>query len=311
MTRAEPQPRVGGQTHPTFHEGQLFVQDALGARALADRRARLVSDTVPPSVAAFLAEQHMLVLATQDGAGDLWASVVHGSPGFVSITSSGTVAIDTREWQVADGDALLDNLELDGAAGVLAIELGSRRRYRINGRVVSVDATRIEIGVREAFANCPKYIQRRELVECEAVLGASAPAVHGFVLDLPRLARIRRADTMFVASYHPGRGLDASHRGGEPGFIEVRDDDRIRVPEYAGDCLYNTLGNFVVSSRAGLSVVDFEDGRVLQLVGHAQVALDAACPYWDFTVSRWTELPLSRRNRWQLVERSPFNPTAA
>jgi uncharacterized protein len=308
LTRSAPQLRVGTQRDGTFHEGELFVQEVTGERALADRHARVISATVPPSVGAFLAEQHMLVFATQDTAGDLWASVVHGLPGFVSVTRSGALAIDRGVWEVARGDALLGNLELDSPVGLLAIELASRRRYRINGRVVSLGVKRIEIDVGEAYVNCPKYIQRRELVECEAVSGASEPAAHGLTLDPLRQARIRRADTMFVASHHPARGLDASHRGGEPGFIEVRGHDIIRVPEYAGNSLYNTLGNFVISNRAGLAVVDFEDGRVLQLLGHVELAFDARCPYWDFTVSSWTELPLSRAYRWQLLERSRFNP---
>jgi uncharacterized protein len=306
--RSAPQLGFGTQRHGTFHEGELFVQETTGERALADRLAQVISHTVPPAVAAFLAEQQMLVVATQDAAGDLWASVVHGQPGFVGIARSGAVAIDRSMWEVARGDALLGNLELDSLVGLLAIELGSRRRYRINGRVASLGAKRIEIGVLEAYVNCPKYIQRRQLVEREPMSGASEPPAHGLVLDPLRQARIRRADTMFVASHHPARGLDASHRGGEPGFLEVRSEDTIRVPEYAGNSLYNTLGNFVVSNRAGLAVVDFDDARVLQLRGHAEVVLDATHRYWDFTVSSWTELPLSRAYRWQLVERSRFNP---
>jgi len=70
---------------------------------------------------------------------------------------------------------------------------------------------------------------------------------------------------MFVASRHPSRGADASHRGGEPGFIEVRDERTCASPSIAGNGLYNTLGNLVVSSQAGLAIVDFDVGRVLQL----------------------------------------------
>jgi hypothetical protein len=146
------------------------------------------------------------------------------------------------------------------------------------------------------------------------------------LLDLERQARIRRADTMFVASRHPHRGADASHRGGEPGFLELRDERTIRIPDYAGNGLYNTLGNLVVSSGAGLSIVDFEGGRVIQLIGSATVVLGApgdsgesaqsASPassaatgrYWDFVVSRWTELALPKTFRWELIDRSAFNP---
>ena len=43
------------------------------------------------------------------------------------------------------------------------IELDTRRRLKINGDIVKIDATEIVIAVRESFPLCPKYIQRRKV----------------------------------------------------------------------------------------------------------------------------------------------------
>jgi predicted pyridoxine 5'-phosphate oxidase superfamily flavin-nucleotide-binding protein len=312
-----------GQDASPFHEGELAVQEATGERAAAARIARMLSTTVPLAPARFLAEQRMLVLASVDGAGAVWASVIFGEEGFATAPTPEQIAIDRRRAEIDPRDALLAHLRVSSMLGVLAIELSSRRRYRINGTVTLATEERIVVDVREAYVNCPKYIQRRKFRERgERAPDATTPAACGIALDPERTARIRRADTMFVASRHPTRGADASHRGGEPGFLDVRDDRTIRVPEYAGNGLYNTLGNLVVASEAGLAIVDFEDGRVIQLTGSAKVVLDAAIGesrsastsgaetgrYWDFVVSRWTEFALPERFQWELVDRSPFNP---
>ena len=49
-------------------------------------------------------------------------------------------------------------------------------------------------------------------------------------LDARQRARIGNADTLFIASFHPEGGADASHRGGFPGFVRVLGDDRLVVP---------------------------------------------------------------------------------
>ena len=127
-----------------------------------------------------------------------------------------------------------------------------------------------------------------------------------------------RTDTLFVASAHADRGLDVSHRGGDPGFVRVVDDRTMRIPDYPGNSLFQTLGNFEVDSRCGLAFVDFERGRILAATGHALSEFGAEDPthpaggtgrYWSFTVDHWIEFSLSSAARWTLVERSPFNPT--
>ena len=101
---------------------------------------------------------------------------------------------------------------------------------------------------------------------------------------------IARADTFFIASGFvasgfvasgsgPGGGeaggLDISHRGGQPGFVQV-DGDVLMVPDYRGNRYFNTLGNLLLDSRAALLFVDFETGGMLQLQGRATVDWDTS-----------------------------------
>lgn len=83
---------------------------------------------------------------------------------------------------------------------------------------------------------------------------------------------ITAADTFFIGSAHVQAGTDASHRGGNPGFVQVHDSRTLRWPDYAGNNLFNTLGNLNVEARAGLLFLDFEHGHTLQLTGSATVS---------------------------------------
>jgi len=131
---------------------------------------------------------------------------------------------------------------------------------------------------------------------------------------------VEHADTLFVASRHPTRGVDMSHRGGAPGFVRVLDPRRLRIPDYRGNGMFNTLGNFVVDDRAGLVFLDFDRGILLQMTGTVTLqfneAEDSHQPtggtgrYWDFHLARWLEVPILTKLAWELLDFSPYNPRA-
>lgn len=134
-------------------------------------------------------------------------------------------------------------------------------------------------------------------------------------------ARIRAADTFFIASHNTVGGADASHRGGMPGFVRVSQEEgstKVRMlvwDDYAGNNHFQTLGNVHLDPRVGLLFVDFEDGCILQVAGEAEIS-------WDHpnaegrSVSvrvrvRVRESLLSENatpRRWRLRELSPHNP---
>jgi len=126
------------------------------------------------------------------------------------------------------------------------------------------------------YANCPKYIRPRE-VALPGPAGPGAPPVRrGTRLDADQMRRLARTDTLFLASRHPIAGADVSHRGGAPGFVHVTGPDRLVIPDYQGNTMFNTLGNLAADPRAGLLLVDFEGGGTLQLSGRARIEWDRA-----------------------------------
>lgn len=308
MTRRDP-----------FHEGERFVQERTGEREGALRNGVIVGGVIPSRALPFIAEQRMLALGSVDERGGLWASVLFGARGFVSSPDGGSVVIERTLADPGHDDVAWSNLRVGVDVGLLAIDLNSRRRLRINGVVSALDDEGVEVSVREAYPNCPKYIQRRDVREhTDARPAEPQPAVRGVALDDLRSQLIERADTLFVASRHPTRGLDVSHRGGEAGFVRVLDPDRLRIPDYRGNSMFNTLGNLMVDDRAGLLFLDFEGGRLLQLTGttavHFDVEEDPRQPtggtgrYWDFHVACWVELAAAGRFAWEFVDASPYNP---
>jgi hypothetical protein len=263
----------------------------------------------------------MLAIGSVDERGAVWSSVLFGAREMVSSADGGSVLIDRRLVSANGDDPLWRNLRIGSDVGLLAIDLASRRRLRINGTVSAFDDRRVEVGVREAYPNCPKYIQRRHIHDAAGATPAAPQArASGESLDPARSLMIERADTLFVASAHPARGVDVSHRGGAPGFVRVLHPRRLRMPDYPGNSMFNTFGNFAVDDRAGLTVVDFEGGRLLQMTGRAAVRFDEADDprqptggsgrYWEFDVLQWLELPVATRLAWELLDRSPHNPNA-
>ena len=301
-----------------FHDGERTMQALAGETAIADRNIAVLSDTVIAGARPFIARQSMAVLASTDAAGAVWASVVFGRPGFLHTDDGHAIAIDVPYKDRDLADPLWNNLAAVADVGMLFIELGSRRRYRVNGTVQRLDGRGAEVAIREAYPNCPKYIQRRHLRQ----LGEPrlpVQAAHGTVLRGAVANIVAAADTIFLASRHDGSGADASHRGGQPGFVKLVDDTTLRIPDYHGNSLFNTLGNFEADGRAGICILDFAHGQVLQLTGTAAVLWNQDDPagetggtrrYWEFRVRHWILRDLPHALEWEYLDASPFNPVA-
>jgi predicted pyridoxine 5'-phosphate oxidase superfamily flavin-nucleotide-binding protein len=131
----------------------------------------------------------------------------------------------------------------------------------------------------------------------------------GAVLDERGRALVAAADTLFIASLHPQRGADASHRGGRPGFVQVAPDGAsLRFPDYPGNRMFQTLGNITVQPRAGLLFVDWETGAAVQLTGRAEVVWEGEARHVEFAVDEVRERERAMPARWQLIEPSRLNP---
>jgi hypothetical protein len=277
-----------------------------------------LSSQIPAGAIPFVAQQPMVIVASISREDSVWASVLLGEPGFLQAEGARGVILDTSSPRSAPDDPLWRNLQENPHVGLLVIELGSRRRLRVNGRVSSSTDGRLSIDVGTAYPNCPKYIQRRHWkLPAQAKNGDFTTACHGTMLTSEHRGWIARADTLFVASAHPEQGADASHRGGRPGFVQFLDSQTLRIPDYAGNNMFNSLGNFESFPHAGLAFVDFEQGRLLQLTGRPVIHWDIADPdgrtggsgrFWDFEVEAWRESALALRLEWEFLDYSPLLP---
>ena len=255
-----------------WHRGEREAQ----ARAGVDPQH---TARVAPFLRPLLTAQHRafypllpsLVVGAVDDAGLPWATILEGGPGFVQSPDETHLRIAA---QAAADDPARAGLAAGCAVGLLGIELSTRRRNRLNGRIEADAGDALAVAVDQAYGNCPKYIHTRELAAVDA---APAPAERLAALDDDARAAIRRAGTFFVASYVDDgtRQVDVSHRGGRPGFVDAC-GDLLTIPDFAGNQFFNTLGNLLANPRAGLLFPDFATGDLLQLSGSAEVFFDGA-----------------------------------
>lgn len=302
-----------------FHPGEQQMQTRAGKReSMESFGKRVVRPYLPDQHREFFAQLPFLVVGSVDAAGWPWASLVAGRPGFMHSPDNTTLAVTGL---AAPNDPTFAALESGAALGLLGIDLGSRRRNRMNGRVRSADDKGFVIGVDQAFGNCPQYIQNRS-VEFVREPDMPAPTAQSKAfrhLDDAAAALIRAADTFFVSSFVPAtdrpdiQGVDVSHRGGRPGFVKV-DANTLTVPDFTGNFHFNTLGNFLLNPKAGLVFADFERGDLLLLTGTVEL-LDADHPEirsyrgaergWRFTLDHGVWLTDALPFRSTLGEISP------
>ena len=306
-------------TNQPFHDGEIAVQERAGERNIALRHGAGIGSRIAPGALSFLARQRLIAVSIAGDDGHLWTSVWHGTPGFVHSDDGQRVDISPSMMVLSPHDPARPRALAGRGIGMLAIELESRRRLRING-TIEADDSDLVVFVRESVGNCPKYIQRRQPHDAPSPGSFSGPDVRGRRLNDDARELVKRADTAFVGSLHPERGLDTSHRGGSPGFIDVVDASTLRMPDYPGNSLFMTLGNFAIDPRASLAVVDFEHGRLLSLSGSAQLEFEAddshqltvgTRRFVNFTIREWVQFELPHDVRWELVDASPFNPPQA
>lgn len=303
-----------------FHPGERLVQERTGERSIALINGRHIHTAIPAAAQAFIALQRWCVIGAVDASGAVYASILTGEPGFVRASedlSRLQVSLEDPHDQLATAVPLSD-LRPGQSIAVLLIELEKRRRLRINGTVASFSAKKLEVAVGHSFALCPRFIQKRqpETIGSDDPTHLAAPVVGRSVLDGVAAEWIAAADTLFIASLGPAGEADVSHRGGRPGFVKQQ-GQVLRIPDYSGNSMFNTLGNLTVESGCGLVFPDSDGAGQLQLSGQARVCFDVTDDIestggtgrWiEFTVHAWRIAPLNKALRWRFVEASPYNP---
>ncbi|AZF00869.1 putative iron-sulfur binding protein [Pseudomonas orientalis] len=296
-----------------WHAGERQLQASAGA---AERMAligpKVIRDHLPQQHRDFYPLLPYLVVGTVDEQGIPWATMLEGAPGFAHSPDPYRLQIDSL---APTSDPARAGITTGAAVGVLGIDLNTRRRNRMNGRIGALGHDGFAVDVVHSFGNCPKYIQLRPVDRIARKPGSRAE--HSDSLDGAAQQMIRNADTFFVASYvdlHGERSVDVSHRGGNTGFVRV-EGNVLTIPDFAGNLFFNTLGNLQANPVAGLLFIDFESGDVLHVAGRTSLMLsgpqvaqfDGAQRLWTVTVEHIVRRPAALALRWQFAEFSPHS----
>ncbi|MGB3125445.1 MAG: pyridoxamine 5'-phosphate oxidase family protein [Pseudomonas sp.] len=296
-----------------WHAGERQLQESAGA---AERMAvvglKVIRDHLPEQHRDFFPLLPYLVLGVVDEQGVPWATMIEGAPGFVHSPDPQTLQVDSLP---SKSDPAWAAITAGASVGLLGIDLNTRRRNRMNGRIGARDHDGFSVDVVHAYGNCPKYIQLRPVDSIARKPGTAVERLDG--LDEAAHMLIRSADTFFVASYvevDGQRSVDVSHRGGNTGFVRV-DGNVLTIPDFAGNLFFNTLGNLQVNPVAGLVFIDFESGDVLQVAGRTSLILsgpevatfEGAQRLWTVTVEQVVRRPAALALRWQFAEFSPHS----
>ncbi|MFT5447036.1 MAG: ferredoxin-NADP reductase [Gammaproteobacteria bacterium] len=259
-----------------FHVGEQEVQERLGVRDIEDWARRVIRPFMPEHQRTFHTSLPFLVAGALDQECRPWATLLTGPEAFTTSPDPRTLIMEVLN---LTGDPLESALTPGAHLGLLGIDLVSRRRNRINGRVRENARNRLIFEVDQAFGNCPQYIRERQWIRDDAISSGTSEVFEK--LTAKHRDWIAAADTFFIASSYSGEGsepiygMDVSHRGGEPGFVRVVDDNRILFPDFAGNNHFNTLGNIILNPKVGFLFIDFSSGSLLQLTGRASIDWDS------------------------------------
>ncbi|MFW0753494.1 pyridoxamine 5'-phosphate oxidase family protein [Pseudomonas sp. H11T01] len=294
-----------------WHAGEKQLQAHVGvAERMEAFGPKVIRNQLPDQHRQFYQQLPFMLYGAVDADGNPWASILEGQPGFAHSPEPVLLQLDSLPKQ--DDPA---QLQAGAAIGLLGIELHTRRRNRINGRVSAMADNGFTVTVEQSFGNCPQYIQLRQF-ESVPVADPSMRVVQRLnQLDDAASAMIRKADTLFVASYvdvENQRSVDVSHRGGQSGFVQV-EGNCLTIPDFAGNLFFNTLGNLLLNPRAGLLFIDFDSGDLLQVSGRTEIILEGpqvdafqgAERLWKLQVEQVVRRPAALGLRWRFEGFSP------
>lgn len=311
-----------------YHIGEIEVQRRAGVQQKAySIQGLFATRPVSEQLQSFFGTQRFLYTATRGEHGRLWASVLFGKPCFIQIPNAYEAVI--APLMQFDGDPA--QYTTGSSVATVGVMFENRRRNLINGIVASNNGGELCLNVYQAFGNCPKYIQVRDLGTGSLGFGdyPSKPTKVNrgqSELHAEQQTFIARADTFFVATVHMASAAEVgmpdglpinhiNHKGGYPGFVQVAASGQLSWGDYAGNNVFSTLGNLILDPHAALLFIDFTTGDTLHLSGRAevrwdQVDLPGAQRTIIFQTEEWVHvkgaLPIKQQGP---VESSPYNPT--
>lgn len=307
-----------------FHSGEILIQTESGVEKRADKMGnKLIRDHIIDQHKEFFENLNYVFIALHGRTGKPWITFIQGPAGFIFSPNETTLNISTKT--IAQDELGLQVWQ-GNAVGIVGLDLSNRRRNRLNGNFKhSEHDEKLSIKVGHSFGNCPKYIQLRNFepyLATEKSLADKKLSVRNNYEHIVELSEndvnlIEAADTLFIASSKQQHSdLDASHRGGNPGFVRVNDNKELWFNDYPGNNFFQTFGNVQNYSYVGLMFIDFDSGDLLLLSGQSrlekvndqsQVNESNFLPRrFHFTLEKGLRVKQAVNGTWSEVEMSPF-----
>lgn len=257
-----------------FHQGEKILQQRIGLSDKIEAMGRkVIRSFMPDQHRQFFAQLRYVAMGSVDEEGWPWATILTGDTGFMSSVTPDSLSVNVH---VQKDNPVFRGIKSGKPVGMLGIDLSTRRRNRLNGRISEHRSDGFSLSVDQSMGNCPKYIQPRDIHRIRDLSEKIQNVRTLTSLNHQAHALIERADTFFVSSYVQQQnepeveGVDVSHRGGKPGFIRI-EGNTLTIPDYSGNNVFMTLGNFLMVPKAGLVFVDFASGDLLMLTGYVEI----------------------------------------
>lgn len=310
-------------TNSIFHDGEIQIHERLDIKkSMQSKGKTMISFEISFALQIFYHLQSMIFVGSIDKNGYPWSSILTGEPGFSKALNPKTLNINATP---INGDPLLNNIGTGNFIGTLTIEFIKRkRRGRINGVIIpSNENNGITLSISQAYSNCAKYIQTREVkfFEIEQSVDGTEISETKYLTE-NQMSFIKQADTFFLSSYYiedtsnHSHGVDISHRGGNPGFIKVNSKQQIIFPDYKGNNAFNSMGNILKNPVAGLLFINFETGSTLQITGDTEtitepsklIDFNGAVGLVQLSIVKVVEIKNAIDYRWALIDLAKSNP---
>ncbi|GGG09561.1 hypothetical protein GCM10011344_07690 [Dokdonia pacifica] len=303
-----------------LNEGEKTVQRLAGVEKEGARVARLaIKNRITPGLFPYIQGLPLAFVGSTDAKGQLWSSLLIGDIGFIEVPHIHEVRFHIPKIKSDTSDIFFKNSVTNASVGIMFKDPSERIRYRVNGTVIEATEEIIRIKVIEAYGNCPKYIQACNISDIESTSYSDTTSIQDQALGNYEKEWIRNADTFYIATRGLDGRADASHRGGNPGFVEIMPDGTLKIPDYYGNNMFNSLGNIYENPNTGLLFVNFESGETLQITGKGKILFDQTTPgdieksgstgrFWLFSPKQWIYTKNHHKAQWDFIDYSPYNP---
>ena len=300
-----------------FHDGQLAVQKITGEEEIEKSRIPMISNALHPRSIPFIEHQVLAFPGSEDSNGDIWLSLLVGKRGFINIPSLQEIKFDLSKIVSNMDDIFFENIKTKPTVGLLFHEAERRARYRAWG-VAHHEGDALSFDIKMGYFSCPKHIQREVIELPENTKEIVSNYNKGTALGKLEKEWISNAHTFFITTQTKKGDIESSHRGGDPGFIEIQENGLLRIPDYLGNSMFSTLGNIYENPKAALLFVDYKKGETLQLSGTAALQFDQNSEddfyksgetgrFWTFATKKWIRTMNHHKVNTAFIDFSPFN----